>query len=363
MTYPTYRICISDYLMHSKDNINHPLIWQTMHPVTITMADLKKSVIEGHPFLCCQKKSLWDGQQLFGIDIDNFNAARGKYTFKQFIAILDALGIPPCLGYTTFNNPNRKKERFRLLFKLTEPVTKIKDAWQVSKLLFNIVNELIPGAPDKNCKRPYCLFYPGKKIILYRPNQSARKDILFETIRFLEQPKIIIKTTEMWTKLQETLLQNPYVPSVQFKRPPPGLLLILGLDRYLVSKNQIGISTSLGIQNIGIFNNQRICYNILLQKKILDIYYNSVKTAEQSKSKNENATITVFEHYEALFNELLCRFCELQYCNTDTAKIILSQQVHLEISLKRVFCFIYFNAMHENHKCLLALYGLPEILV
>ncbi len=319
MAYATVIIGISDLTMKNKNDIDHNLIWRTLHTVTITMAQLKQAINNGHPFTCSKKKDEWDGQSLFGIDIDNFNAARGIYSFDQFIAILDALGLPPCMAYTTFHNPDRKKERFRLLFRLSEPVTNLDMAWKISRHLFSIIDELIPGAPDKNCKRPYGLFYPGKKMILYRPKLTARLNIISEVIREKEKPHIIIDTAKVLTRIQEILFKDPFIPSIVIKKLPPRLLLILGPELGIFNI-PLDIKTSLGILHLGLLNTNRLLYNLLLHKKIIDIYINIQCAAEQSKKISEKPSISVFQHYCSMFSGLMIHYSYLFHCDYDTAK-------------------------------------------
>ena len=319
MAYATVTIGISDFVMKDKSDVDYDLIWKTLHPVTVTMAQLKQAINDGHPFTCSRKKDKWDGQSLFGIDIDNFNAARGIYSFDQFIAILDALGLPPCITYTTFHNPDRKKERFRLLFRLSEPVTDLDMAWKISRHLFSIIDELIPGAPDKNCKRPYGLFYPGKKIILYRPKLTARLDIISEVIREKEKPHVIIDTAKVLTKIKKILSKDPFIPSVTIKNLPPRLLLILGPEPGIFSIPS-DIKTSLGILHLGLLNTNRLLYNLLLHRKIIDIYINIQYAVEQSKKIPEKPSISVFQHYCSMFSGLMIHYSYLFHCDYDTAK-------------------------------------------
>ena len=319
-----HTISISDIILHNKEEANHKLIWQTLHPVTITLSQLKQAIKEGHPFVCCKKKNEWDAQSLIGIDIDHFELARGTYTFKEFIAVLDALGIPPCMVYTTFSNQDRKRERFRLLFQLTEPVTDIKTIWKIVRHLYSIIDNLVPGAPDKNCKRPYGLFYPGKKIILYRPKMFARLDILFETIQELENPQVIIQTTKVWNQVKEFLTKDPFIPSVKFYEPPPRLLIILGYSSPWIINTQLDIKTTLGILKLSLINSKGLCYNIIYQKKIIDIYYNIQCAIEQSKKISESQSISVFQHYHSLLCDLLQHYFTRLNCDISTVKTLCS---------------------------------------
>ena len=319
-----YEICISDVILTDKNEINHSLIWRTMHAVTVSLSDLKNYIAAGHPFLCCKPKNRWEKQQLFGIDIDHFEAARGRYSFNEFIALLDALGLPPCLGYTTFSNPDRKRNRFRLLFQLSDPVTDIQSAWKISRFLFNIIDELIPGTADKNCRRPYGLFYPGKKIILCRPNQSARLDIISEAIQETEKPHVIIKTTWVWNKLQQILKKDPFIPSVQFGSAPAGYLINLGSEPGLY-KYQMDIKTSWGISTLRLLDTNRICYNLLNLEKIIDKYYNIYGVAEQSNNFLQTRSMTVFEHYCSMLSSLLSKCARNYNCDKEQGKFLIKQ--------------------------------------
>ena len=319
MSYPKFNVSISNAVVSDKNIADYKTIWKQMQPVTVTLHQLKESIKQKHPFTCCYPKSSWKDQQLFCIDIDHFNPRAG-YTFEQFLAVLDALRLPPCMVYTTFSNPPRKKERFRLLFQLDEPVTNPEEAKKVIRFLYGTIEELVPGSADRHCLSPYHLYYPGKQIVLYRPKLSARRDILSETIQVLEQPKLIIKTAQVWNQMRDKLSQNPYIPSVLFKKPPAVLLLILGSGNPWILEPQLVISTSLDTQNLVLFTTQRICYNLITYKKILDIYYYIQGAAEQSEQQERTVSITVFEHYEPQLSELLLDCTELQYCNKITVK-------------------------------------------
>lgn len=320
-----YEISISDVIITDKDHIDHKLIWRTMHPVIVSIAGLKDYIAAGHPFLCCKPKNQWNGQRLFGIDIDHFEVARGRYSFDEFIAVLDAIGLPPCMAYTTFSNPDRKRERFRLLFQLSEPVTDIQEAWKVSRFLFGIINELVPGAADKNCRRPYGLFYPGKKIILYHPRKVVRADILTEAIRETEKPHVIIKTTWAWTKIKQILEKDPFIPSVKFKSAPPGYLINLGSAEPWLYKYQIDIKTSRGISTLRLLDTNRICYNLLNLEKIIDIYYYSGSAVEQSEKKMQTCSMTVFEHYGCVVSSMFSALSRRWNCDIVQGKILCQQ--------------------------------------
>ena len=319
-----YTISVSDTVIQSKEGQDHKEIWRTMHPVVISLAGLKQYVEAGHPFLCSKRKQEWDGQQLFCIDIDHFERTRGRFNFGQFIALLDALSLPPCMAYTTFHNPDRKRERFRLLFQLDKPVTDLALAKSVSRLLYGILNDLVPGAPDKACVSPYHLFYPGKKIILYRPNKVAPADIISEMARELKKPKVIIKTTWAWDKMKQILEKDPYIPSVTWGTPPPGYLIILGTEPWIV-KYQEDIKTSLGILKLDLIISNRLSYNLTLWKKVIDSYYYMKGAAEQSKLFLQTGSMTVFEHYQELLSDVLSKCSYRCNCDPEQAKQILQK--------------------------------------
>lgn len=330
MKYPTFNVSVSDVVIQDKKDIDHGLVWHMTHPMTVRLSRLKKYIETGHPFLCCNGKKNWNGQQLFCIDIDHFEYARGIYTFDEFIALLDVIGLPPCMAYTTLSNPDRKRERFRLLFQLSDPVTTIEEAWKISRFLFAVIDELVPGAPDKNCKKPYNLFYPGKKTILYRPKMSAQLDVLNEAIRESEKSYIVLKTSWAWNKMNQVLKKDPYIPSIQFGKMPPGLLLILGDNKPWILNTEVSIKTSLDtVVRLRFLNNNRISYNLINLNKIIDYYYNSGRGAEQSEHLKRNPCITVFEYYQDMLSDLLFRCSRYWNLNKEQAKILFKNHVNL----------------------------------
>lgn len=320
-----FTISISDIIVRNKKEAedNLALLWQTMHPAKMTLAQLKDTIKAGHPFLCCKEKKYWDGQRLFCIDIDHFETACGIYSFDQFIALLDALYLPPCMAYTTFSNPDRKRERFRLLFQFDESVKDITDAKKISGFLYHIIEELIPGAADRNCLSPYHLFYPGKKIVLCRPAKIARLNIIIETIKEAENLHLIFKTRWVWEKLKQILEKDPFIPSATFMDPPAGLLIILGTEPWSI-KYHIDIKTSLETINLGLLKNNRISYNLVCLVKIIDKYYNIQRAVEQSKRKMGTRSMTVFEHYQGLLSHVLSGLALRINCDKVTAKDLFS---------------------------------------
>lgn len=319
MKRPVFHLSVSDLVMAQKEDADHALIWQTMHPVTVTLSQLKEAVVAGHPFVCSRPKRSWDGQRLFCIDIDHFEKARPLFTFDRFIAILDALWLPPCMAYTTFGNPDRKRERFRLLFQLIEPETDLLKAGKIIRHIFNVIDNLVPGAPDKNCRRPYNLFYPGKKIILYRPQKTVRRDIISAVIRELENPYIVIDTTRVWNRMSRILTKDPFIPSVTLKNPPARLLIFLGQQPWIIN-TQLDIKTSLGSERLGLFNTKGLCYNLIYQSKIIAIYSSSVRAAGQTKYSQDIESISVFEYYHNLLYGLITSCAQRINCTKEEAK-------------------------------------------
>lgn len=318
MTQPEFTVSVSNTCIYSKEEALEYIssVWKTMYPYVIKLKDLKK-IIEGfHPFLCCKRKNEWDWQQLFCIDIDHFNPPAGM-DFKTFISVLDDLGLPPCMAYTTFGNPDRKRERFRLLFILSEPITELEEAKSVLRLLYNVINELVPDAPDYQCLQPYHLFFPGKKILLYRPKKILRAEYIKDVIQSLKNPYLILDTIRVWNQIKQILEKDPFIPGITFLKPPPGLLLILGSSEkpkdieyfklfYTISSDKFTIP----LRNIN-----GLCYTLIGIVRIID-YNNYTRGAvERTDYICQTQSISVFEHSRYQFDLLLSRCIRYRNCD------------------------------------------------
>jgi len=326
-----FRLNVSNTAVHNKDEAlqYRGQIWKTMYPVIMTPSLLRRSIENGQPFLCCNKKKEWNGQQLFCVDVDNFTPTGNIRIFNHLIGVLDAVGLSCLMAYTTFSNPDRKRERFRLLFLLDEPITDLETAWKISKHLYHVVDDLVPGSADMHCVRPYGLYYPGKKVILYRPAKTVRRDLLLILTRELEEPKLVLHTGQVWNRMKDLLEKDPYIPSAAFLKAPPEYLVLLGNSSAWVFKEQEDISTALGKINIRFLKDHKVLYNILQQKKIIDIYINIQGAVEQSKQKYGTCSMTVFEHYQALLSELLTRCMQYKNCDPKQAKSIFKNHADL----------------------------------
>lgn len=318
MTQPEFTVSVSNTCIYSKEEALEYIssVWKTMYPYVIKLKDLKK-IIEGfHPFLCCKRKNEWDGQQLFCIDIDHFNPPAGM-DFKTFISVLDDLGLPPCMAYTTFGNPDRKRERFRLLFILSEPVTELEEAKSVLRLLYNVINELVPGAPDYQCLQPYHLFFPGKKILLYRPKNILRAGYIKDVIQSLKNPYLILDTVKVWNQMKQILEKDPFIPGITFLKPPPGLLLILGSSEKPKNIEYLKLSYTISSDKftIPLRNINGLCYTLIGIVRIID-YNNYTRGAvECTDNICQAQSISVFEHSRYQFDQLLSRCIRYRNCD------------------------------------------------
>lgn len=330
MTRTKFTVSISRRQIFSKEQAEQDIgsIWRSMQTESVTLKELKDTIENKYPFLCCKRKKEWNGQQLFCIDIDQF-IPPAEMNFKTFIEVLDALGLPPCIAYTTFHNPDRKKERFRLLFQLDEPVNTLEEAKAVLKIFYNTINELAPGSPDYKCLQPYHLFYPGKKIILYRPKMSARRDYLNEIIQETKKPYLVIDTVKVWNKIKQILDKDPFIPSIKFYERPPGLLIILGSSKTpKVMNYQVLLNTVSGKFSISLRNNNGLCYTLIYlvsPKTIIDNIYSISRAAECSNKNLRTQCLSVFEHYEAMLSVMIARFAIYKNCTSEQAKEYLQK--------------------------------------
>jgi len=318
MTQPEFTISVSNVCIYNKEEALEHIssVWKTMYPYTIKLKDLKKIIEGSHPFLCCKRKNEWNGQQLFCIDIDHFNPPAGM-DFKTFISVLDDLGLPPCIAYTTFGNPDRKRERFRLLFILSEPITELEKAKSVLRLLYNVINELIPGAPDYQCLQPYHLFFPGKKILLYRPKKILRAGYIKDVIQSLKNPYLILDTVRVWNQMKQILEKDPFIPGITFLKPPPGLLIILGSSEkpkdieylklfYTISSDKFTIP----LRNIN-----GLCYTLIGIVRIIDYNNLTYKAVECTNDTQLAQSLSVFEHSGRQFGLLLSKCIRSRNCD------------------------------------------------
>lgn len=318
MIQPEFTVSVSNTCIYSKEEAleNISSVWKTMYPYVIKLKDLKKIIEGSHPFLCCKRKNEWDGQQLFCIDIDHFNPPAGM-DFKTFISVLDDLGLPPCMAYTTFGNPDRKRERFRLLFVLSEPITELEEAKSVLRLLYNVINELVPDAPDYQCLQPYHLFFPGKKILLYRLKKILRAGYIKDVIQFLKNPYLILDTVKVWTQIKQILEKDPFIPGITFLKPPPGLLLILGSSEKPkdIEYLKLFYTISSGKFTISLRNINGLCYTLIGLVRIIDYNNLTYRTAECTNGNSQLKSISVFEHSYSSFNSLLTKCIRFRNCN------------------------------------------------
>ena len=101
--------------------------------------------------------SNWKEQQIFGVDIDNNDETLPILTPKEAMKICKDNGVLPALCYKTFSS-SKEKPKFRLMFKLNEPV---KDEGRRLIVASSLV-ALFPQA-DRSCINADRIFFGTNK--------------------------------------------------------------------------------------------------------------------------------------------------------------------------------------------------------
>ena len=114
--------------------------------------------------------SNWKEQQIFGVDIDNNDETLPILTPKEAMKICKDNGVLPALCYKTFSS-SKEKPKFRLMFKLNEPV---KDEGRRLIVASSLV-ALFPQA-DRSCINADRIFFgTNKKVAILNKTVSFDK--------------------------------------------------------------------------------------------------------------------------------------------------------------------------------------------
>ena len=298
-----FNISISNISIYNKEDAAREInnIWKSMSAVKVGLEQLRYHIETKHnPFICCARKSEWKNQRLFCIDIDNFDK-----DFNTLICNLDELELYPCFGYTTFNNADNKINRFRLLFQLSENVTDIEYAKKVTVSLFNAIEYLYPGAPDRRCTQPYHLFYPGKEVILFRPDKIIDKKRIDNYFEIKDNPHIIVNLRSIFDEIKKDINNGLYVPSLNIiKKPSSDIFIIIDVNKLL----SINISKDINISmnNISYYYFPKLLLFIVSTTIIIAKYNKTVMRTFSTQEEKETQYLSIFEHYQKLALQYLC---------------------------------------------------------